>query len=48
MMIRGRHRGLPHQLDRAFMLPDAHLLDDSDNGENDKLESMDAKALKSL
>ncbi|PNY25888.1 Low-affinity potassium transport protein [Tolypocladium capitatum] len=27
MMIRGRHRGLPCQLDRAIMLPDEHLLE---------------------
>ncbi|PHH61556.1 hypothetical protein CDD82_2135 [Ophiocordyceps australis] len=26
MMIRGRHRGMPHGLDRAIMLPDEHLL----------------------
>ncbi|KND87266.1 Low-affinity potassium transport protein [Tolypocladium ophioglossoides CBS 100239] len=26
-MIRGRHRVLPHQLDRAIMLPDEHLLE---------------------
>ncbi|POR32032.1 Low-affinity potassium transport protein [Tolypocladium paradoxum] len=27
MMLRGRHRGLPHRLDRAIMLPDEHLLE---------------------
>ncbi|PHH61001.1 hypothetical protein CDD81_967 [Ophiocordyceps australis] len=26
MMIRGRHRGMPHGLDRAIMLPDEHLV----------------------
>jgi Trk-type K+ transport system membrane component len=29
MMIRGRHRGLPYQLDRAIMLPDEHLIERS-------------------
>ena len=29
MMIRGRHRGLPYQLDRAIMLPDEHLVESS-------------------
>lgn len=28
MMIRGRHRGLPYQLDRAILLPSEHLIDD--------------------
>lgn len=27
MMIRGRHRGLPYQLDRAIMLPDERLIE---------------------
>jgi Trk-type K+ transport system membrane component len=27
MMIRGRHRGLPYQLDRAILLPDERLGD---------------------
>ncbi|OJD17721.1 hypothetical protein AJ78_02185 [Emergomyces pasteurianus Ep9510] len=30
MMIRGRHRGLPSQLDRAVMLPSDRLVDDDD------------------
>ncbi|OAX78132.1 hypothetical protein ACJ72_07563, partial [Emergomyces africanus] len=30
MMIRGRHRGLPSQLDRAVMLPGDRLVDDED------------------
>ncbi|KAH7110050.1 cation transport protein-domain-containing protein [Dactylonectria estremocensis] len=29
MMIRGRHRGLPYTLDRAIMLPDERLIEDS-------------------
>jgi Trk-type K+ transport system membrane component len=30
MMIRGRHRGLPYELDRSIMLPnERHLVDDS-------------------
>ncbi|PHH93127.1 hypothetical protein CDD83_507 [Cordyceps sp. RAO-2017] len=33
MMIRGRHRGLPHHLDRAIMLPDEHLLVDAEPDE---------------
>ncbi|KAF4121861.1 LOW QUALITY PROTEIN: Trk-type K+ transport system, membrane component, partial [Geosmithia morbida] len=28
IMIRGRHRGLPYELDRAIMLPDEHLIAD--------------------
>jgi Trk-type K+ transport system membrane component len=28
-MIRGRHRGLPHALDRAVMLPDERRLETS-------------------
>jgi hypothetical protein len=28
MMIRGRHRGLPYQLDRAILLPSERLVDD--------------------
>ncbi|RJE20753.1 Potassium uptake transporter [Aspergillus sclerotialis] len=28
MMIRGRHRGLPYQLDRAILLPNERLLED--------------------
>ncbi|KAF9891944.1 hypothetical protein FE257_002907 [Aspergillus nanangensis] len=31
MMIRGRHRGLPYQLDRAILLPGEHLVDDRDD-----------------
>ncbi|KAJ5554609.1 hypothetical protein N7513_004568 [Penicillium frequentans] len=27
MMIRGRHRGLPYQIDRAIILPGEHLID---------------------
>jgi potassium uptake Trk family protein len=30
MMIRGRHRGLPYEIDRAIMLPDERLLEDND------------------
>ncbi|KAI9896957.1 hypothetical protein N3K66_007979 [Trichothecium roseum] len=36
LMIRGRHRGLPYQLDRAIMLPDQHLLDTVDNDDEDR------------
>lgn len=33
-MIRGRHRGLPYQLDRAIMLPEEQrLMDDSNTDE---------------
>lgn len=28
MMIRGRHRGLPYQLDRAILLPSERLIGD--------------------
>ena len=27
LMIRGRHRGLPHAIDKAITLPDKHLED---------------------
>ncbi|PGH01244.1 hypothetical protein AJ79_07976 [Helicocarpus griseus UAMH5409] len=33
MMIRGRHRGLPSQLDRAIMLPSDRLIDDDNQFE---------------
>ncbi|KLJ13157.1 hypothetical protein EMPG_09428 [Blastomyces silverae] len=33
MMLRGRHRGLPSQLDRAVMLPSDRLVDDDDRVE---------------
>ncbi|KKZ62581.1 hypothetical protein EMCG_02990 [[Emmonsia] crescens] len=33
MMIRGRHRGLPSQLDRAIMLPSDRIVDDDDRVE---------------
>lgn len=27
MMIRGRHRGLPYELDRAIVLPSEHIVE---------------------
>ncbi|VUC28159.1 unnamed protein product [Clonostachys rosea] len=33
MMIRGRHRGLPYELDRAIMLPDEHLVEGTSDNE---------------
>jgi hypothetical protein len=30
-MIRGRHRGLPSQLDRAILLPSERLVEDDDH-----------------
>ncbi|KAL2367932.1 hypothetical protein RJZ57_007702 [Blastomyces gilchristii] len=38
MMLRGRHRGLPSQLDRAVMLPSDRLVDD-----DDKVETIETK-----
>jgi hypothetical protein len=29
MMIRGRHRGLPYEVDRAIQLPSERLVDDN-------------------
>lgn len=31
MMIRGRHRGLPYQIDRAIMLPAERDLNEQDS-----------------
>ncbi|CAH0044433.1 unnamed protein product [Clonostachys solani] len=33
MMIRGRHRGLPYELDRAIMLPDERLVEGASDSE---------------
>jgi Trk-type K+ transport system membrane component len=33
MMIRGRHRGLPYELDRAIMLPDERLVEGTSDSE---------------
>ena len=33
-MIRGRHRGLPYALDRAVMLPDEHILGNTEEAED--------------
>jgi hypothetical protein len=30
MMIRGRHRGLPYEIDHAIELPSERLVDDED------------------
>ncbi|GAB1200905.1 hypothetical protein APSETT444_010286 [Aspergillus pseudonomiae] len=52
MMIRGKNRGLPYQLDRAIQLPNEGLVDDqvdsgSDNLYTDgKLDPMDVRDLK--
>lgn len=52
MMIRGKNRGLPYQLDRAIRLPSERLVDDqvdsgSDNPYTDgKLDPMDVRDLK--
>ncbi|KAE8394204.1 cation transport protein-domain-containing protein [Aspergillus alliaceus] len=52
MMIRGRHRGLPYQLDRAILLPNERLVDDQvDAGSNtlytdQSLDPMDSRQLK--
>ncbi|KAA8645249.1 hypothetical protein EYZ11_011350 [Aspergillus tanneri] len=40
MMIRGRHRGLPYQLDRAILLPNERLAEDSVKGENLQLRQL--------
>jgi hypothetical protein len=42
MMIRGRHRGLPYEIDRAIMLPDERLLDDN----NEPRKSTDTRRSK--
>ena len=41
MMIRGRHRGLPYQLDRAIMLPNER---DRERDEIPKIESSETNA----
>ncbi|KAE8348979.1 cation transporter [Aspergillus coremiiformis] len=54
MMIRGRHRGLPYQLDRAILLPRERLVDDQmDTGSNtlyrtdrSSLDPMESRHLK--
>lgn len=38
MMIRGRHRGLPYQLDRAIMLPDEHLIESAPESDESHLD----------
>ncbi|KAE8145350.1 cation transporter [Aspergillus avenaceus] len=39
MMIRGRHRGLPYQLDRAILLPSERLVDDQLDSNSNTLAS---------
>lgn len=46
MMIRGRHRGLPYQLDRAILLPSEHLIDD--DAPEMSLRMSDHRSLKRL
>lgn len=41
MMIRGRHRGMPYELDRAIMLPDEHLLQGQACGEAGDVKAAD-------
>jgi Trk-type K+ transport system membrane component len=42
MMIRGRHRGLPYQLDRAIMLPGRR---DERDGEEGRIESKERREM---
>ncbi|KAE8379666.1 cation transport protein-domain-containing protein [Aspergillus bertholletiae] len=52
MMIRGKNRGLPHQVDRAIHLPSERLVDDQVDSVSDnlymggKLDPMDVRDLK--
>ncbi|KAE8328366.1 cation transport protein-domain-containing protein [Aspergillus sergii] len=52
MMIRGKNRGLPYQLDRAIRLPNERLVDDQVDSESDnlytdgKLDPLDIRDLK--